>query len=100
VNPLIKRTPLNQKFENRKSNKFYRYCRKSGHVSSECFKLKNKREKEEDNLHSHPPKPAKATFVESDSDGDVLFTTSNERERVFDWILDPWCTYHMCSYKD
>ena len=59
------------KFGNRKSNKFCRYCRKSGHVIFECFKLKNKRHKEEDNSHSHPHEPTKATFVESDFDGDV-----------------------------
>ena len=34
------------KFERHKSNKSCRYCRKSGHLIFECFKLKNKREKE------------------------------------------------------
>jgi len=88
------------KFENRKSNKFCHYCRKSGHVISGCFKLKNKSENEEDNSHSHPHKPAKATFVESNFDGDVLFATSTERGSVSDCILDSKRTYHMFPHKD
>ena len=46
--------------------------------------MKNKRENEEDNSHSHPQEPAKATIVESDSDGNVLFATSTKRESVHD----------------
>jgi len=59
------------KFEKRKSNKFYHCCRKSGHVISECFKLTNKREKQ-DNSHPQPHEPTKATFVKFDYDGDVF----------------------------
>jgi len=87
-------------FENHKSNNLCRYCRKSGHINSECFKLKNKREKEEDNSHSHPHEPTKVIFVESDSDGDVLFATSTERGSVFYWIFYSGYTYHMRPHKD
>ena len=66
---------------------------KVGHMIFECFKLKNERSKEEDNSHSHPHEPAKATFVESESDCEVLFATSN-------WILDSGFTYHMSPHKD
>ena len=59
------------KFERRKFNKSCHYCSKSGHVIFECFKLKNKREKEEDNSHSHSHEPARATFVESNYNGDI-----------------------------
>ena len=89
---MIKRTPPNQSFKRRKSNKSYCYCGKLGHVISECFKLKNKREKEEDNSHSHPHEPIKATFVESDSDCDVLFGTDITKGSVSDWTLDSGCT--------
>ena len=61
------------------SNKFFHYCRKTRHVVSECFKLKNQREKEESNTPSHSNEAATATFVESDSDGDVLFATSTKK---------------------
>ena len=42
------------KFEGHKSNETCRYYRKPGHVISECFKLKNKREKEEKNNQPQP----------------------------------------------
>ena len=32
-----------------RSNKFFRSCRKTSHAGSDCFKLKNQREKEESN---------------------------------------------------
>ena len=62
--------------------------------------LKNKRETKKI-IHIHTPhEPAKANFVEFDSDGDFLFAISTERENVSDWILDSGCTYHICPHKD
>jgi len=46
--------------------------------------LKNKREKEENNSHSGPHELAKTTFVESDSNGDVLFDTYSKKGNVSD----------------
>ena len=58
------------------------------------------REKDKNNSQSHPHEPVETTLVESDSDGDVLFVTSNEKGSVSDWILDSKCTYHMYPHKD
>jgi len=64
------------------------------------FLVEKQEEEEEDNSHSHPHEPAKATLVESDSDDDILFATSSERESVFEWILDSEYTYHTCPHRD
>jgi len=64
------------KSKNSHVEKTSNYCGKLGHIVANCWQLQKKREKEEDNSH----KPAKISFAESDSDGDVLFATSTERE--------------------
>ena len=87
-------------FKGRKPNKFYKYCKKRGHLIDKCWNLKDKREKEENHTHIHPHEPGKATFAESDSDGDVLFATSTKKGNNSDWVLDSGCTYHMCPHKD
>lgn len=52
--------------------------------------------KEEDNSHE----PARVSFAESDSNGDILLATSTERGRASDWIFDSGCTYHKCPHND
>ena len=54
-----------------KSNKLYKYCKKPGHLAAECYKLKNKKEKEEKNNQ-----PTEASVVDSGSDGDALLVTT------------------------
>ena len=66
------------KFRGHKSNKFCKYCKKGGHLIDECYSLKNKKEKEENN--EQPQKSAKASILDSESNGDVLCVTmSNKR---------------------
>ena len=84
------------KSKNPHAGKTCNYCRKLGHIVANCWQLQKKREKDEDNSHE----PAEPSFVEFDSDGDVLFATSTERGSDSDWILDSGCTYHMCPHKD
>ena len=81
---------------NSHAGKTCNYCDKLGHIVANCWQLRNKREKEEDNSHE----PAETSFAKSDFDGDVLFTTSAERGSDSDWVLDSRCTYHMCPHKD
>ena len=57
-------------------------------------------QQEENNTPSHFNEPATATFVESDSDGDVLFATSTNKEGISDWVLDSGYAFHMCPHKD
>ena len=95
-----KRNTDKSTFKGRKPNKFCKYCKKRGHLIDECWHVKDKREKEENHTDVHPHEPGKVTFVESDSDGDVLFATSTKKGNNSDLVLDSRCTYLMCSHKD
>ena len=76
-----------------KSNKFYKQCKKRGHLVDECS-LKNEKEKEEKS--KQPQKSIVASVVDSESDGDVLC----DNRCVVEWILDSDCTYHICPRTD
>lgn len=78
-----------------KSNITCRYCKKSGHEISECYKLKNKKEKEEKS--KQPQKSAKSSFIETDSKGDLVLLVTSEKKGLHEWILYSGCTYHMCG---
>ena len=65
------RRNMKSKSTRRKSNKLCKYCRKPGHLIVECYKLKNKKEKEEKNNQ-----PTEASVVDSGSDGDALLVTT------------------------
>lgn len=62
-----------------KANTTCRYCKKPGHEIFECYKLKNKKEKEEKS--KQPQKNAEASFIEIDSEeGDpVLLISSSSK---------------------
>jgi len=71
------------KFERNKFNKVCKYGKKQRHLIDDCYSLINKREKDERNKQT-----AKASIVEFDSGGDIIFTTSIEEESVSKGILD------------
>ncbi|GJT45466.1 retrovirus-related pol polyprotein from transposon TNT 1-94 [Tanacetum coccineum] len=53
------------------SNKSCKYCKKLGHIVSDCYKLKNKLEREgKGNNEKKPKKAAKVAIAKGDSDGD------------------------------
>jgi len=81
------------KARGRKSSKFCKYCRKTRHIVVECYKLNNKKEK--DNNHS-----AEAAIANSGSDGDVLLVTITDNRGATEWVLDSGCTYHMYPHRD
>ena len=83
------------KSKGRKSSKSYKYYRKLGHLVAECYKLKNKKVKEERNNQS-----AEASIVNSGSDGDILLVTTTDNRDATTWVLDSCYTYHMCPYRD
>ncbi|KAG6499814.1 hypothetical protein ZIOFF_039606 [Zingiber officinale] len=60
-------------------DKSCRYCKKTNHVISDCYKLKNKLEREEKAKGKKIEKNAEADVVENDSDGDVLLATDTEQ---------------------
>jgi len=83
------------KSKGRKSSKFYKYCRKQRYLVDECYKLKNKKEKDEENNQS-----AEASIVDSRSDGDVLLITTMDNKGATKWVLDSSYIYHMYPQMD
>ena len=86
------RSKSRSKSRDHKSRIFYRYCKKDNHDISQCFKLKKK---EERNNKNQQEKSAEASFVENDSDGEALVSTTTLRNRTT-WIFDSACTFHIC----
>jgi len=62
------------KSKNPHAGKTYNLCGKLGHIVANCWKLKNKKEKEEKENQSKKPATA-GCVVESESNGDVLVAT-------------------------
>ena len=88
------------KSRNPHSNKSCNYCGKLGHIQANCWKLKNKKGKEENKKTA-----ATDCVVESEPDGDVLLATMSlatafKKGLGDDWVLDSDCTYHMCPRRD
>ena len=74
----------NNKYKSRsksrsKNSKYCRYCKKNGHEISECYKLKNKRDREDKGNGKQPEKSVEANIVEIESDGDC-FVASNTKQ--------------------
>jgi len=82
------------------SSKTCNYYGKLGHIQANCWKLKNRKGKEE------KEKTATADcVVESESDGDVLLApmslaTTSKKGLRDDWVLDSGCTYYTCPRRD
>ena len=68
------------------------YCKKMDHVKADCFKLKNKSERESKNA---------ANIAESAeiSGDDYVLAVSND-EGVDPWIFDSGATFHISSKRD
>nr|GEW71301.1 retrovirus-related Pol polyprotein from transposon TNT 1-94 [Tanacetum cinerariifolium] len=81
------------------SNKSCKYCKKLGHIVSDCYKLKNKLEREcKGNNEKKPEKAAKVTIAKGDSDDDVYLAMDTEKSRD-ELIVDSSCTFHMIPYR-
>jgi transposase InsO family protein len=90
------RSKSRSKSRDNKSRLFCRYCKKTNHEISQCLKLKNK---EARSKKIQNEKFAEASFVENESDGEALISTTDLRNRT-SWIIDSACTFHICPYKD
>lgn len=55
------------------------YCHKKGHIKSECFKLKNKKEYKDKDEHDDKQKSIDANFGVDESNGDVLFVSDDKQ---------------------
>jgi len=95
----------NNKYKSRsksrdKNSKYCRYCKKKGHDIFECYKLKNKQDREDKGNGKQPEKSAEANIVETESDGDCFIASNTEQRSKNERILDSGCTFHMSHNKD
>ncbi|GJT97762.1 retrovirus-related pol polyprotein from transposon TNT 1-94 [Tanacetum coccineum] len=76
-----------------------KYCKKHGHIVSDCYKLKNKLEREgKGNNEKKPEKAAEVAIAKGDSDGDVYLAIETEKSRD-ELIVDSCCTFHMIPHR-
>ncbi|KAG8473757.1 hypothetical protein CXB51_035572 [Gossypium anomalum] len=77
------------------------FCKKKGHIKSECYKLQNKIKKESANQKGKQPENfSEADIVEDYSDGELLVSSVNDSKVREEWILDSGCTFHMSPNRD
>nr|GEU99515.1 retrovirus-related Pol polyprotein from transposon TNT 1-94 [Tanacetum cinerariifolium] len=81
------------------SNKSFKYCKKLGHIVSDCYKLKNKLEREgKGNNEKKPEKSVEVAIAKGDFDGDVYLSIDTEKSRD-ELIVDSGCTFHMIPHR-
>nr|GFA25515.1 retrovirus-related Pol polyprotein from transposon TNT 1-94 [Tanacetum cinerariifolium] len=81
------------------SNKSCKYCKKLGHIVSDCYKLKNKLEREgKGNNEKKPKKTAELATAKGDFDGDVYLDIDTKKSRD-ELIVDFCCTFHMIPHR-
>ncbi|KAG8499034.1 hypothetical protein CXB51_005442 [Gossypium anomalum] len=77
------------------------FCKKKGHIKSECYKLQNKIKREAANQEGKQPENSgEADVVEDYSDGELLVASVNDSKVSEEWILDSGCTFHMSPNRD
>ncbi|KAG8503541.1 hypothetical protein CXB51_001510 [Gossypium anomalum] len=77
------------------------FCKKKGHIKSECYMLQNKIKREAANQKGKQPEKSDETDVAEDySDGEILVAFVNNSKLNEEWILDSGCTFHMSLNRD
>ncbi|KAG8502420.1 hypothetical protein CXB51_000378 [Gossypium anomalum] len=77
------------------------FCKKKGHIKSDCYKLQNKIKKEAANQKGKQTKNSgEADIVEDYSDGKFLVASVNDSQVSKEWILNSGCTFHMSPNRD
>ncbi|KAG8472574.1 hypothetical protein CXB51_034372 [Gossypium anomalum] len=77
------------------------FCKKKGHIKSECYKLQNKIKREAANQKGRQPENSgEADVVEDYSDGELLVASVNDSKVSEEWILDSGYTFHMSPNRD
>ncbi|KAG8503323.1 hypothetical protein CXB51_001371 [Gossypium anomalum] len=78
-----------------------KFCKKKGHIKSECFKLQNKIKKETANQKSKEPEESgEVDIVEDYSNGELLVISVNNFKVSEEWILYSGYTFHMTPNRD
>ena len=87
--------------KSKNKDKICNYCKKKGHIKSECYKLQNKNKRASENQREKQPvKSGEGDVVEDFSDGKILVASNDSQKACEEWILDSGCTYHMCPNRD
>ena len=73
------------------------YCKKEGHFKDECYALKNKLNRENNNNKTKDKGEASVASDGYDS-ADVLVVS--DVDSGLEWILDSGCSFHMCPNKN
>ncbi|KAG8489449.1 hypothetical protein CXB51_017818 [Gossypium anomalum] len=98
------RNPRNKsKGRSKSSNrgKTCNFCKKKGHIKSECYKLQNKIKREASNQKGKQPENSgEADVVEDYSNGELLVASVKDFKVSEEWILDSGCTFHMSPNRD
>jgi len=94
------RNKNHSKSRNPRSNKTCNYCGKLDHIQANCWKLKNKKGKEEKEKFATAD-----CVIQLQSDGDMLLATmslatASKKGLGNNWVLDSDCTHHMCPRRD
>ncbi|KAG8499283.1 hypothetical protein CXB51_005781 [Gossypium anomalum] len=77
------------------------FCKKKGHIKSDCYKLQNKIKREAANQKGKQPENfGEADVVEDYSDGELLVASVNDSKVSEEWMLDSSCTFHMSPNRD
>nr|GEZ11556.1 retrovirus-related Pol polyprotein from transposon TNT 1-94 [Tanacetum cinerariifolium] len=81
------------------SNKSFKYCKKRGHIVSDCYKLKNKMEREgKGNNEKKLEKAAEVAIDKGDSNSDVYLAIDTKKSRD-ELIVESSCTFHMIPHR-
>nr|GEU33858.1 retrovirus-related Pol polyprotein from transposon TNT 1-94 [Tanacetum cinerariifolium] len=81
----------------RSSDRSRKYCKKLDHTVSDCYKLKNKLERESKrNNEKNPEKAAEVAIAKGDSDVYLAIDTEKFRDEL---IVEFDCTFHMIPHR-
>ncbi|KAG8492887.1 hypothetical protein CXB51_010059 [Gossypium anomalum] len=76
------------------------FCKKKGHIKSECYKLQNKIKREIANQKGKQPKNSGEADVVEDYSDKLLVVSVNNSKVSEEWILDSGYTFHMSPNRD
>ncbi|KAG8501296.1 hypothetical protein CXB51_003445 [Gossypium anomalum] len=77
------------------------FCKKEGHIKSECYQLQNKTKREATNQKGKQLENfGEVDVVEDYSDGELLVASVNNSKVSEELILDSGCTFHISPNRD
>ena len=80
--------------KSRHPDKTCNYCKKPGHIKSECYKLQNKLKREATGSNQPSTSDQPSTNVTHNS-GEILAIIDCESKLSREWILDSACSFHV-----